>query len=98
MVDQEWYSFLLLPKAIPFHLRLRYSDRISSRTGQRQQKRELDIANLKVGDQRVLSGKRWVWGRRVYVVATRLEDGELQIVTTAATPDSVSRSPLAVGD
>ncbi|KAB1991136.1 transposase, partial [Haemophilus parainfluenzae] len=38
--------------------------------------------------QRVLSGKRWVWGRRVYVVATRLEDGELLILATDSRPRS----------
>ena len=87
-VGQEWCSFLLLPKAIPFRLRLRHSDRISSRTGQRQQKGERVFANLKVGEQRVLSGKRWVWGRRIYVLATRLENGELLILATDRHPQT----------
>jgi hypothetical protein len=82
LVGKAWCSFWLVPKAIPFRLRLRHSDRISSRSG----KRVLD--NLKVGKCRVLSGKRWVWGRRVYVVATRLEDGERLIVATGHRPQS----------
>jgi hypothetical protein len=81
-VGKAWCSFLLLPKAVPFRLRLRHSDRISSRSGKRRQRGERVFANLKVGEQRMLSGKRWVWGRRVYVVATRLEDGELLILAT----------------
>jgi hypothetical protein len=36
----------------------------------------------------VLSGKRWVWGRRVYVLATRLEDGELLILATGHRPQT----------
>ena len=80
-----------MPKAIPFRLRLRHSDRISSRTGQRQQKGERLFATLKGGEQRVLSGKRRVWGRRVYVVATRLENGELLIVA----PDRHPQTALA---
>jgi hypothetical protein len=56
---------------MPFRLRLRHSDRISSRSGKRRQQ-----------------GERWVWGRRVYVVATRLEDDELLILATDHRPQS----------
>ena len=41
-----------------------------------------------MGEHRVLSGKRWVWGCRVYVVATRLEDGELLILATDRHPQT----------
>ncbi len=61
----------MLPKTVNFRLRLRQSDKISSRSGKNRQKGERVFANLKVGERRVLSGKRWVWERRVYVVATR---------------------------
>jgi hypothetical protein len=73
---------------MPFRLRLRHSDRISSRSGKRRQRGERVFANLAVGEQRVLSGKRWVWGRHVYVVATRLEDGELLILATGHRPQT----------
>jgi len=88
-VGQEWCSFLLLPNALPFRLRLRHSDHISAHSGNRRQKGERVFANLAVGEQRVLSGKRWVWDRRVYVVATRLEDGELLILATDHHPQTV---------
>ncbi|PZV02197.1 MAG: hypothetical protein DCF32_15315 [Leptolyngbya sp.] len=87
-MGQAWCSFLPLSKAMPFRLRLRHSDRISSRSGKRRQRGERVFANLAVGEQRVLSDKRWVWGRRVYVVATRLEDGELLILATGHRPQS----------
>ncbi|NJL49557.1 MAG: hypothetical protein HC929_21650 [Leptolyngbyaceae cyanobacterium SM2_5_2] len=77
---------------MPFRLRLRHSDRLSSRSGKRRQRGERVLANLAVGEQRMLSGKRWVWGRRVYVVATRLEDGELLILATGHCP------PTALAD
>jgi hypothetical protein len=85
-VGKAWCSFLLLPKAMPFRLRLRHSDRISSHSGKSRQRGERVFANLTVGEQRILSGKLWVWGRRVYVVATRLEDGELLIIATNHRP------------
>ncbi|MBE9108121.1 hypothetical protein IQ273_01620 [Nodosilinea sp. LEGE 07298] len=84
-VGKAWCSFLLLPKVMPFRLRLRHSDRLR-RKGKRRQRGERVFANLKVGESRVLSGKRWVWGRRVYVVATRLDNGELLIVATGHRP------------
>lgn len=85
-IGKEWCSFLMLPKAMLFRLRLRHSDTISARSGKSRQRGERLFANLKVGEQRILSGKRWVWGRRVYVVATRLEDGELLIIATNRRP------------
>lgn len=87
-VGRDWTSFLLLPCPMPFRLRLRHSDRISSRSGKSRQRGERVFANLAIGDTRILSGKRWVWGRRVYVVATRLEDGELLILATDSRPQS----------
>ena len=87
-VGRAWCSFLLMPEALPFRLRLRHRDRISSRSGKQRQKGARVFAHLKVGEQRCLSGKRWVWGRRVYIVATRLEDGELLILATAHRPQT----------
>ncbi len=85
-VGKERCSFLLLPEAIPFRLRLRHSDRITSHWGKHRQRGEQVFASLRVGEQLVLSSKRWVWGRRVYVVATRLEDGQLLILATNHSP------------
>jgi len=36
-VGKDWCSYLLLPKTLPFRLRLRHSDQISSRSGQSRQ-------------------------------------------------------------
>jgi hypothetical protein len=85
-IGKEWCSFLMLPKAMLFRLRLRHSDLISTRSGKTRQNGERLFANLQVGEHRILSGKRWVWGRRVYIVATRLEDGELLIIATNCRP------------
>jgi hypothetical protein len=72
LVGKAWCSFLLLPKALPFRLRLRPSDRISARAGKSRQRGERVFAHLAVGEPRILAGNRWVWGRQVDVVATRL--------------------------
>ena len=87
-----------MPDAMPFRLRLRHCDRISSRSGKQRQSGERVFANLPVSEPRRLSGKRWVWGRRVYIVATRLPDGELLRLATAHQPRNLSGLSLAVGD
>ena len=50
------------------------------------------FANIKPGQTQILSGRRWVWGRSVYVSALRLDDGELLIIVS---PDS---SQTAISD
>jgi hypothetical protein len=87
-VGKEWVTFLLMLKPLPFRLRLRHSDRISSSSGKSSRRGERMFASLKVGERRTLSGKRWIWGRQVYVVATRLEDGELLILATNEHPQA----------
>ncbi len=85
-IGKEWCSCLLMSKMIPFRLRLRESDKISSRSGKSHQKGKRVFASLKVGESRCLSGKRLVWGRRVHIIATRLADGELLIIATNHAP------------
>jgi len=77
-----------MPKAIPCRLRLRHSVIISSRSGKSRQRGERVFANLPVGEHGCLRGKRWVWGRQVYIVATRLEDGDLLILATNHQPQT----------
>jgi hypothetical protein len=67
---------------------LRHSDHIRSRSGKSRQSGDRVFASLRAGETRILSGQRWVWGRWVYVVATRLGDGELLILATNHAPQT----------
>ena len=84
-VGKSWLSYLLIEPTIPFRLRIRESDRIDD--GRKQLRASIIFAHLQPGQTHVLSGKKLVWGRLVYVSALRLDDGELLIVIT---PDSCS--------
>ena len=84
-IGKQWLTYLLIEPMIRFRLRIRESDRIGD--GRKQLRASIVFAHLKPGQTQVLSGKRLVWGRRVYISALRLEDGELLIVIT---PDSCS--------
>ena len=79
-IGQEWLSYLLLEPQIYFRLRIRESDQIDN--GRRQLRASIVFAHLQPGPTQVLSGKRLVWGRSVYVSALRLDDGKLLIVIT----------------
>ncbi|MEM9276736.1 MAG: IS4 family transposase [Cyanobacteria bacterium P01_F01_bin.143] len=84
-IGKQWLTYLLIEPVISFRLRIKKSDRISD--GTKQLRASIVFANLKPGQTQILSGRRWVWGRFVYVCALRLEDGELLIVIT---PDAAT--------
>lgn len=84
-VGKQWFTYLLIEPTISFRLRIRHSDRIDD--GKKQLRASIVFANLKPGQTRILSGRKWVWGRSVYVSALRLENGELLIVVS---PDSTT--------
>lgn len=80
-VGKLWLTYLLIEPTISFRLRIRKSDRIFN--GKKELRASIIFAHLKPGQTRILSGRRWVWGRSVYVSALRLEDGELLIIVSS---------------
>ena len=76
-IGKEWLTYLMIEPGIPFRLRIKADHKIHD--GQKSFSASVVFAHLKVGQREVLSGKRWVWGRSVYVSALRLEDGELKL-------------------
>lgn len=89
-VGKQWLTYLLIEPTISFRLRIRKSDRIFD--GKKDLRASTIFANLKPGQTQILSGRRLVWGRSVYVSALRLDDGELLIIVS---PDS---SQTAISD
>lgn len=79
-IGKSWLTYLLLDPIIDFRLRIRESDRIGN--GRKQLRASIIFAHLQPGETQILSGKRLVWGRLVYVSALRLDNGELLIVIT----------------
>lgn len=77
-IGKEWLTYLMIEPQIPFRLRIKADHKISG--SKKSLAASIMFAHLKIGDSQTLSGKRWVWGRQVYVSALRLDDGELLIV------------------
>ena len=86
-VGKQWLTYLLIEPIIRFRLRIRESDQISN--GRKPLRASIVFSHLQPGQTQILSGKRLVWGRLVYVSALRLETGELLIVIS---PDSSSKA------
>ena len=84
-VEKEWLTYLSIEPTIPFRLTIRHSERIFNR--KKQLRASIIFASLKPSQTKVLSGRKLVWGRSVYVSALRLDDGELLVVIS---PDSTS--------
>ena len=91
-LGKEWLSYLLLDQPIPFRIRIRQSDKISTSSRQPAIAGKRVFANLSVGETRILSGRRWVWGRPVYIIGTRLQptrkaDDDFLILITNHCPE-----------
>ena len=86
-VGKEWLSYLLLQPTIPFRLRIRESEKIGD-SGQKL-RTSVIFAHLKIGEVQILSGRRWVWGRSVYVGGLRLENGDLLVVISSDAPETM---------
>ena len=83
-IGQEWLTYLMIEPIIPFRLRIREIERIYD--GQKNLSVKIIFAHLQPGQTEILSGRRWVWGRLVYVSGLRLEDGELLVVISNDSP------------
>ena len=86
-IGQEWFSYLLLSR-LPFRIRIRYSQLISSQTGKTRLKGCDQFLALIPGQVKILSQKRWVSKRKLHVIASRLPDGELLILVTDSRPET----------
>ncbi len=85
-IGQQWLTYLMIDPIIPFRIRIRETDQISD--GQKRLAASIILAHLQPGQREILSGRRWVWGRLVYISALRLKDGELLVVISSDSPQT----------
>jgi len=83
-IGEKWFRWLLSHK-IPFYIRIKNNTITTNSRGQ-----EVDIDGLfyglQLGEQRLIEGKRLIWGHPLFLAGLRLEDGELLIVATSNEP------------
>ena len=77
-VGKKWLSHLLGRKGMQLRVRIRESDKISSKQG--LLKGSVYFSHLRVGEYEIQKKRCQVWGKWVYVSALRLENRELLIV------------------
>ena len=87
-IGGDWLSYLLLaPDAklkTPFRMRIRDSELLYD--GHRQTKVRQLFAHLQPGEPSVLTKRRRLWGRWVYVSALRMPNDKLLVVATDQAP------------
>ena len=89
-IGGDWLSYLLLaPDAklkTPFRMRIRDSEMLFD--GHRPLKVRTVFAHLQPGQTQALAKRRRLWGRWVYVVATRMSDNKLLVVAADQAPET----------
>ncbi len=95
-IGKDWLSFLMMNKPWPFCLRMRHSDLIAPGPGQEGIPGTRLFSSLVVGEERILAGRHWVWGRPVFVVGQRLKptqqkEDEFLILITNRNPHHARR-------
>lgn len=89
-VGGDWLSYLLLAPdtklAMPFRMRIRDSELLYD--GHRAINVRTTFAHLKPGEKGLLTKRRRLWGRWVYVAATRMKNNKLLVVATDQMPET----------
>jgi hypothetical protein len=85
-IGADWLDYLRHEPSTRFRIRIRKHTLLDD--GQRRLRADLCFQNLRVGQSKVLSKPRQIWGLWLYVAALRLDDGELLIVVTDHAPDT----------
>lgn len=83
-VGEEWFDYLLCEPCTPLRIRIRKNTLLDD--GQKQLRAEVCFQDLQIGEFKVLSKPRQIWGHWLYVAAMRLQDGTLLIVATDHAP------------
>lgn len=86
-IGTQWLTYLLIEPVIPFRLRIRESDKIWD--GTKMLPASVIFSHLQPSQAEILSSRRWVWGRLVYVAGLRLNDGDLLVVISSDSPKTI---------
>jgi hypothetical protein len=85
-IGKAWLDYLLHRPKLPFRIRIRESELLSD--GSKSLRASVLFADLQPNQVKVLTKRRRLWGRWVYVAATRLEDRSLLLVITDHAPQT----------
>ncbi|MEO0377838.1 MAG: IS4 family transposase, partial [Cyanobacteria bacterium P01_A01_bin.17] len=89
-VGRDWLSYLLLaPDAksmTPFRMRIRDSEKLFD--GHQSLNVRTVFAHLPIGQTQALPKRRRLWGRWVYIAATRMNNNKLLVVATDQAPET----------
>lgn len=82
-IGREWIEYL---QSVDIGFRIRIRDKELLNDGHQKLTGKVLFAHLLPGHTQVLAQPRHLWGRRVWIAALRLDNGELLIVATSQSP------------
>ena len=95
-VGKAWFGWLL-QEQINFHIRLKNNVLATNSRGKKVNMRAL-FRGLLAAEQRIIEGKRVVWGHSVYLAGLRLSDGQLLIVATSMPAETAIKTYALRGE
>lgn len=85
-IGNKWFSYLL-DKSVPFRIRIRENILVSNSRGVLVPVKTL-FRDLRVGEYKILEGRRQVCGLELFVIGLFLSSGEYLILVTDKNPDT----------
>lgn len=86
-VGNIWFNHLINEKGIRFRIRIKNNEYISKR-GHGDSRAKNFFRDIKIGQEKILKGKRSLWGHRIYLCGTKSPDGKMVIIATNIEPET----------
>ena len=88
-IGKDWIAYLQ-KENIPFRIRIRYNTKVPNSRGNRKLHASSLFRGLKVGEEMILNQKRLVWGIPLHLIAVRLKDEWLILITDHSPQNALS--------
>ena len=86
-IGKEWFNYLIYTNKILIRIRVKECEYINKKNGDSAPLKNF-FRNIKIGQHKLLSQKRELWGLWLYIVGTKSENSELVIIVTQAKPET----------
>lgn len=86
-IGKCWFKYLIKDAGITFRIRVKEACYINKVNGEKAPLKNF-FRDIKIGDQKILSKKRSLWGHSLFITGTKSKEGELVIVVTNHLPET----------
>lgn len=86
-IGREWFNYLINIIKINIRIRVKECEYTNKKNGDLAPLKNF-FRNIKIGQQKVLQQKRYLWGFWLYICGTKSSNGELVIIVTQERPET----------